>query len=146
MATALSLRIDLDSWYVYCFKSTSLHSIAANINHKHYTDVIMGAMASQITSVSCVYSTICLVLDQRKHERSASLAFVRGIHRWPVKSHHKGPATRKRFPFDDVIIKLCCLCNMFWRYMAMYAKNISSSTVVVRDTWKHISTFLVTTK
>ena len=41
--------------------------------------------------------------DQRKHESSASLAFVLGIHRWPVDSPHKGPVTRKMFPFDDVI-------------------------------------------
>ena len=42
--------------------------------------------------------------DQRKHQSSASLAFVRGIHRWPVNSPHKGPVTRKMFPFDDVIL------------------------------------------
>ena len=42
--------------------------------------------------------------DQRKHQSSASLAFVRGIHRWPVNSPHKGPVTRKMFPFDDVIM------------------------------------------
>ena len=32
------------------------------------------------------------------------MAFVRGIHRWPVNSPHKGPVTRKMFPFDDVIM------------------------------------------
>ena len=42
--------------------------------------------------------------DQRKHQSSASLAFVRGIHRRPVNSPHKGPVTRKVFPFDDVIM------------------------------------------
>ena len=42
--------------------------------------------------------------DQRKHQSSASLAFVRGIHRWPVNSPHKGPVTRKMFPFYDVIM------------------------------------------
>ena len=41
---------------------------------------------------------------QRKHQSFVSLAFVRGIHRWPVNSPHKGPVTRKMFPFDDVII------------------------------------------
>ena len=72
----------------------------------HYNDVTMGAMASQITSVSIVYSTFCLGTDQRKHQSSASLAFVRGIHRWPMNSPHKGPVTRKMFPFDDVIMSL----------------------------------------
>ena len=42
--------------------------------------------------------------DQRKHQRSASLAFVWGIHRRPVNSSHKWPVTRKIFPFDDVIM------------------------------------------
>ena len=70
----------------------------------HYSDVIMGAIASQITSLTIVYSTIYSGADQRKHQSSASLAFVRGIHRWPVNSPHKWPVTRKMFPFDDVIL------------------------------------------
>ena len=40
----------------------------------------------------------------KKNQSSASLAFVRGIHWWPVDSPHKGPVTRKMFPFDDVIM------------------------------------------
>ena len=47
--------------------------------------------------------------DQRKHQRSASLAFVRGIHRGPVNSPHKWPVTRKMFPFDDVIMWDLCV-------------------------------------
>ena len=47
-----------------------------------------------------VYSTVYSGADQRKHQSSASLAFVRGIHRWPVNSLHKGPVTRKVFQFD----------------------------------------------
>ena len=60
----------------------------------------MGAMASQITSLTIVYSTVYSGVDQRKHQSSASLAFVRGT----VNSPHKWPVTRKMFPFDDVII------------------------------------------
>ena len=56
----------------------------------HYTDVIMGTMASQITSLTIVYSTIYSDADQRKHQSSAALAFVRGIHHWPVNSRTKG--------------------------------------------------------
>ena len=70
----------------------------------HYTDVTMGAMGCQITSLTIVYSTVYSGADQRKHQSSASLAFVRGIHRRPVNSPHKWPVTRKRFPFDDVIM------------------------------------------
>ena len=71
----------------------------------HYCDIIMATMASQITSTSIVYLTVCSDPDQRKYQSSASLAFVRGIHRWPVNSPHKGPATWKMFPFDDVIMQ-----------------------------------------
>ena len=70
----------------------------------HNVDVIMGTMASQITSLTIVYSTVYSDADQRKHQSSASLAFVRGIHRGPVNSPHKWPVTRKMFPFDDVIM------------------------------------------
>ena len=70
----------------------------------HYTDVIMLAIASQITSLTIVYSIVYSDADQRKHQSSASLAFVRGIHRGPVNSPHKWPVTRKMFPFDDVIM------------------------------------------
>ena len=65
----------------------------------HYSDIIMSAVVSQITGVSVVYSTVCSGADQRKHQSSSSLAFVRGIHWWPVNSPHKGPATRKNFYF-----------------------------------------------
>ena len=64
----------------------------------------MGVMASQITSLMIVYSTFYSGADHRKHQSSASLAFVRGIRRWPVNSPHKWPVTRKTFPFDDVIM------------------------------------------
>ena len=64
----------------------------------------MGAMASQIISLTIGYSTVYSGADQRKHQSSASPAFVGGIHRWPVNSPHKGPVTRKMFPFDDVIM------------------------------------------
>ena len=64
----------------------------------------MGAIASQITSLTIVYSTVYSDADQRKHHSSASLAFVWGIHRGPVNSPHKWPVTRKMFPFDDVIM------------------------------------------
>ena len=64
----------------------------------------MGAIASKITSLKIVYSTVYSDTDQRKHQSSASLAFVWGIHRRPVNSPHKWPVTRKMFPFDDVIM------------------------------------------
>ena len=79
-------------------------------NHMHYTYLIMGALASQITSLTSVYSTVYSDADQRKHQSFVSLALVWGIHRGPVNSPHKWPITRKMFPFDDVIID----CLSFW--------------------------------
>ena len=67
----------------------------------------MGTMASQIITLTIVYSTVYSGADQWKHQSSASLAFVR-IHRWPVNSPHKWPVTRKMFPFDDVIMRHVC--------------------------------------
>ena len=65
----------------------------------------MSTIASQITSLTIVYSTIYSGADQSKHQSSASLAFVWGIHRGPMNSPHKWLVTRKMFPVDDVIMK-----------------------------------------
>ena len=93
------------------FKSIMLHysHSTVNVGRKvgfHYGDVIMGAITSKITSFTIVYSSVYSDADQRKHQSSASLAFVWGIHRGLVNSPHKWPVTRKMFPFDDVI--MCC--------------------------------------
>ena len=77
----------------------------------HNNDIILSAMVSQITGVSIVCSTVGPGADQRKHQSSASLAFVRGIHCWPVNSPHKRPVTRKMFPSDDVIMTLANFCT-----------------------------------
>ena len=76
-----------------------------NMWKKNYCDVIMGAIASQIISLASVYSIVYSEANQRKHQSSASLAFVRGIHRWPLNSPHKWPVTRKMFSFQGVIMK-----------------------------------------
>ena len=83
----------------------------------------MGMVTSQITSLTIVYSAVYSDADQRKHQSSASLTFVRGIH-----SPHKWPVTRKTFTFDDVIMEKRCpwsyhptswldwCSQMSWRY------------------------------
>ena len=81
----------------------------------------MGAIASQTTSLTIVYSIVYSGADQRKHQSFASLAFVRGIHRGPVNSPHTGPVTRKMFPFDDVIMVRYARCVMQTR-MRLEAK------------------------
>ena len=103
-----TLKQKLSQWYI-C--------------HHHYIKVIMSVTASQITSLTIVYSTVDSGADQRKHQSSASLAFLRGIHWWLVNSPHKGPVTQKMFPFDDVIITGCTggchvdnlRCKQWWQ-------------------------------
>ena len=91
-------------WYIVTL------SLAYNSHQTPYclyiTDVIMSVMASQITGALIVYSTVCLGANQRKHQSSASLTFVRWIHRRPVYFPHKWPVTRKTFLFNDVIMVL----------------------------------------
>ena len=86
----------------------------------------MGAIASQITSFTIVYSMVYSGADQRKHQSSASLAFLRGIHRGPVNAPHKWPVTRKMFSFDDVII---CYWWWWWKksQLLRIETNISNS-------------------
>ena len=78
--------------------------LVSYFNWTRYNDDILREMASQITSLTIVYSTIHSVANQRKHQSSAPLAFVRGIYWCSVNSRHKGPVTRKMFSFDDVIM------------------------------------------
>ena len=82
----------------------------------------------QITSLTFVYSTVYSGADQRKHQSSAPLAFVRGIHRGPVNYPHKWPATRKMFPFDDVImIFVLNLCDRYVKYSYIIASTHANS-------------------
>ena len=58
-------------WWMYTY-----------LTFNHYNDFIMCAMVFQITGVLSVCSAVCSGADQRKHQRSTVLVFVRGIHRW----------------------------------------------------------------
>ena len=87
----------------------------------HYGDVIMGTMASQITSLMIVYPTVYSDIDQRKHPNSASLDFVRGIHRSPVNSRHKGPVTRIFFQ----LMTSSCNCDIWMYYDVRVADGVT---------------------
>ena len=82
-------------------------------------------MASQTTGVSIVYSSVCSGVDERKHQSSASLAFVRGTH-LPVNSSHKEPATRKMLPFDDVIVWCVSLVRRWIQVRGWHVPQLSS--------------------
>ena len=86
------------------YDATVMNLLGKSLFLHHYGDVIMGVIASQITSLAIVYSVVYSDADQWKHQSSASLAFVRRIHRGPVNFPHERSVTRKLFPFDDVIM------------------------------------------
>ena len=67
--------------------------------------------------------------DQRKDQSSASLAFARGIHRWPVNSPHKGPVMRKMLPFNDVIMKSLQLIFAIYGYPICKQRRCNSFEV-----------------
>ena len=107
-----------------CCVSNAIESyLKKKTKKKRYDDVTMSLMASQITSRTIVDSTVYSGADQRKHQSSTSLAFVRGIHRGPVNSPHKWPVTRKMFPFDDVIMNNMANWNIWletiWKWPSM---------------------------
>ena len=100
LPSLLALQVDRR-----CSKTRQSWHFCSSRFSAHYSDVIMGTMSFQITSLTIVYSNVYSGADQRKHQSSASLAFVRRIHRWPVNSPHKWPVMRKIFPFDNVIME-----------------------------------------
>ena len=99
----------------------------------------MSPLASQITWLTIVYSTVYPGADQRKHQSSASLPFVRGTHRWPMNSPHKGPVTRKCFHFVDVIMEISSddstdgVQHHSWNHICLGRKRCSD------ETWAQIS-------
>ena len=86
----------------------------------HYADVIMTKMASQITSLTIVYSTVYSDADQIKHQSSASLAFVWGIHRDRWIPRTKGQLRGKCFHLmtsswdDNVLSHVLCFNGSWW--------------------------------
>ena len=106
-------------------------------------------MALQITGVSVVYSTICSGGDQRKYQSSASLVFVRGIHRWPVNPPHKGPVTRKMLPlfhFSFVRFRLMTNTDSMGRMnkyiivatLCLYTVTLNVIVLNVTELWRNM--------
>ena len=121
LSECMLFRYNLSS---LCTLKNPLCNIWSSI-FSYYDDIIMSTIASQITSLTVVYSTIYSGADQSKHQSSASLAFVWGIHRGPVNSPHKWPLTRKMFPFDDVI--MACPIVFWWLCERLYFTLLSKS-------------------
>ena len=125
----------LVQWHQYA--SLGLNGLMFQFHLSHYDDVIMTTMASQITSLTVVYSIVDSDADQRKHQSSASLAFVWGIHRDRWISRTKGQLRGKCF---HLMTSPCeCECRILtihslatWRF-----KDISSSVSLKINVYKH---------
>ena len=100
----------------------------------HYSDVIMTMMASKITSLTIVYSTVYSGADLRKHRSSVSLAFVRGFHPWPVNSPHKWPTKRNMFPFDDVIMAIAPAAKILTQFSRSIPASVPERLNEITDT------------
>ena len=104
-----------NQWKNICYVKLTDQLLYKTSYPKHYNGIIMSAMGSQIIHISNVCSTVCSDADQRKHQSSMSLAFVRG--RVLVDSPHKWPVTWKMFPFNDLIMK----CTKYKRRVAIHS-------------------------
>ena len=76
------------------YRYYTIFGMISHMLRSYFGKITMSKTASQITNLTIVCSNVYLASDQSQHQSSAPLAFVRGIHRWPVKSPHKGPVTR----------------------------------------------------
>ena len=108
----------------------------------------MSAMGSQITSVWVVYSTVCSGAYRRIHQSSVSLAFVRGIHRWPVTFPHKGPVTRKMVPWRHHDTTSSCwsstgFVNMPRYWVLKWSHRVEYFNVRENSLYKHKKTELL---
>ena len=83
----------------------------------------------------------------KKHQSSASLAFVRGSLQWSVNFPHKGPVTRKMFQFDDVIMITATKLNadkhvlvlyyeIFKLYVQFQLREIIQTANIFLSTWQ----------
>ena len=110
--------------------------IVVALVQEHYCDVIMGRVASQITSLTIVYTIVYSDADHSKHQNSVSLVFVLRIHRGPVNSPHKWPVTRKMLPFDDVIMNPSDRRYVLSPVNLAYARSIFQKRFNANFTWK----------
>ena len=122
-------------WLVFQLKAYYYY-----IENIHYNDVIMTTIASQIISLTVVYSTIYSDADQRKHQSSVCVTgFCVGNSPGPVNSPHKWPVTRKMFPFDDFIMLLYCTISIslvMFEIKYLFLRILPNFLLLSGMTWK----------
>ena len=99
---------------VHCTPVFNITVLSIAAAEYHYDDIIMGVIASQITSLTIVYSTVYSDADRRKHQSSAALAFVWGIHRDRWIPRTKGQLRGKCFHLMTSSWILFRMCSVWW--------------------------------
>ena len=132
----------------YCVQNPVIFD--RDLSRVHYSNVIMSGMASYITSASIVCWTVRSGTDQRKHKNYASLAFVRGIHLWPVDSPRKGQVTQKNVSIwwrHDAKVVSCASIHLLQIVGAICCKIVLVYQPLVNcapepcTKWNHFNTF-----
>ena len=133
----LDVSLKITNWrsqpHIFCH---FLHDIGLSLQWRHNGCNSVSNHQPHHCLLNCYSDT-----DQRKHQSSASLAFVWGIHRGPVNSPHKWPATRKMFPFDDVITvseRRCSSCSSSLWMNIWFCCHPNSNIVTKFCTWCNI--------
>ena len=124
----------------YLWYWTLVYGNKADTSISHYNGVIMGAIASQITSLTIFNSTVYSDADQRKHQSSASLVFVWGVHRSTVNSQHKWPVTRKCFHLMTSSCVWPCDQTSSWRPSSTSIQRVTGQQLAVGTDSHSVST------
>ena len=130
----LRISFSVTSW-AYCYIDVGEHCLGRHqaitfleelccVMARHYDDVIMGAMVSQIPSLAIVYSTVYSGTDQRKQQSSASLAFVRGIHRFSVMASNAENVWWRHHHFKK---NCCCSCRNYAKSCCPWVIELAQS-------------------
>ena len=124
-STKLTIKVKMDSGRYACvvMMAVPFNFTYLPLFNCHCGDVIMGAMASQITSLAIGYSTVYSGRDQRKHQSSASLVFMWGIHRWPVNSPPEGQSRGKCFHLMTSLCAKLCFITLSHSYRQLQHHN-----------------------
>ena len=115
----------------------------------HCNDFRIGAMASQITGVSIVWSTVCSGAEQQQQQQK-----IKAPRHWgeSMDSNNKGPVTRRMLPFDDVIMvitvpadvvqNLSCLHHNIsaYRWFCVTLLDLTTSSQVADMSSRNITT------
>ena len=133
------LQMDInDAMSILQKAQAKLISCQVELRSAHYNDVIMSTMGSQITGISIVYSIVYSGWSKQTSKLRVT-GLCGGNSRWPVKSPHKGPVTRKMVPFDDVIMHMSNMIE--WKSVENRLRFLSVSAPMCKSLTRFLNHF-----